>query len=146
MKGSSLALITITLSLILGAFTYFMTRSESVYLNQWMVDFGLGSVLQFFQAQVNNADIPHWMIYSLPDALWMLALTLFILMIWDFKLHKRSIPWIALAIIIGILFEIAQRFHMIPGRFDVIDLISIMLAALLPVSFIILKMRLWKTN
>jgi hypothetical protein len=146
MKGSSRALIIITLSLTLGAFIYFMTRSESIYLNQWMADLGLGNVLQFFQATVDNTDIPHWMIYSLPDALWMLALTLFILMIWDFKLHRRSIPWIALAIIAGILFEIAQRFHIVPGTFDAIDLILIMLAALLPVSFIILKMRLWKTN
>ncbi len=146
MKNRIVVLFLIVIILSAGIFIYAITRSESIYLNQWMAELGNGKVLYFFQALVQNVHIPHWIIYSLPDALWMLALTMLILLIWDFKLHRKSILWIAMAIMVGILFEISQRLHIVHGTFDVIDLILMMMAALLPVSIIILKMRLWKTN
>jgi len=98
----------------------------------------------FLQSLFSRISIPSWVIYSLPDALWMLALTLVVMMIWDFKLNRHSIPWIGGAFCAGILFEVGQSFHMIRGTFDFIDLISISIGALIPVSFTLLNMRLCK--
>jgi len=146
MKTRSLVLLFIFMILTGGVLIYSVTRSESIYLNQWLAQLGNGKMQDFFQALIQNAQLPQWIIYSLPDALWMMALTMLVMMIWDFNLHKKSIPWIAIAIAVGILYEIFQGFYIVRGTFDGTDLIFIFMGALLPISFIMLKLRSCKTT
>lgn len=146
MKNRRLGLVFCLTCLCVGTLIYAGTRPESIYLNQWISQIGEGKVLLFLQGILQKVQLPEWTIYSLPDALWMLGLTMVILTIWDFRLHKTSIPWIALGIATGLIFEISQGFHIVGGTFDTVDLIFILMGALLPISFIMLKMRLWKTN
>jgi len=94
---------------------------------------------------ISGFDIPGWIIYSLPDALWMMALITLILFIWDFKLNVRSIPWIVSAILTGLTLEIFQGFHLIRGTFDINDLILIVIAAICPLSFTFIKQFTCKT-
>jgi len=89
---------------------------------------------------------PDWIIYSLPDALWMFALMLVIMMIWDFRLTRQSIPWIILAVIAGILFEIGQGINIIKGTFDPIDVICILICAFVPLLFTLLRSRVSNLN
>lgn len=146
MKNRSVVMLFILLSLTGGVLIYAVTRSESIYLNQWLGYIGNGKLLHSFQSLLLNSQPPQWIIYSLPDALWMLALVMLILMIWDFKLHNKSIPWVVIAVLTGILYEVFQGFHLIRGTFDVGDLILMVIGALLPLSFIMLKIRACKTN
>jgi len=146
MKTRSLVLLFIFMLLTGGVLIYSVTRSESIYLNQWLAHIANGKVNLFLQGLFQNAQIPQWIIYSLPDALWMLALTLVMLLIWDFRLHKKSIPWIASAIVAGILFEIAQGFHIVRGTFDIVDLMFILVAAFIPISITMLKLNSCETR
>ncbi len=141
MKNRSVVLLSIILSLAIGVFIYGITRTESIYLNQWLGQVGNGKVLDVLQGLVQNSQIPDWIIYSLPDALWMLALSWVILLIWDFKINSRSIPWISFAILFGGLLETLQGFHFVPGTFDMRDLLFMFIGAVLPVSFTSIKIK-----
>ena len=144
MKIHTKPLLLVFVVLCFGVMIYVATRTDALYLNQWLAHIGGNSLKDFLQNLLSRISIPYWIIYSLPDALWMLALTLVVMMIWDFKLNRRSIPWIAGAFCAGILFEVGQGFHLVSGTFDVIDLISIGIGTFIPVSFTLLNIRLCK--
>jgi hypothetical protein len=131
-------------SLVFGALLYSITRSDNILLLQWLSKMNEGKLLHFFQQSIHNQDIPAWVIYSLPDALWMFSLVLVILMIWNFQLNRQSISWIAIAVFTGILFEIFQMFHFLPGTFDVTDLLLMLISAILPVSFMTINYKTCK--
>jgi hypothetical protein len=86
---------------------------------------------------MRGLNIPGWLVHSLPDALWMFAFCLLILVIWDFKLHKNGKFWIIVALLVGILFEVLQVVQITPGTFDWMDLFLITIAALLSLLFTI---------
>jgi hypothetical protein len=71
-----------------------------------------------------------------------MALILFILMIWDFKIHRRSLVWLTLAVVAGTGLEVLQGLHWMRGTFDVVDLLLIFLAASIPITITLLKQRL----
>ena len=142
MKNQRHALIVAVVCLLAGTAIYFSTRSENILLNQWVAHIADGKFLQFFQRLASNAWVPGWIMYSLPDALWMMALTLFILLIWDFKIHRRSTVWLALAVVAGAGLEILQGFHLMRGTFDMADLLFVLLAASVPITITLLKQRL----
>ena len=146
MKNRSLVLLFIMICLTGGVLIYTITRTETIYINQWLSHIGNGKALLFLQGLFQNGQIPQWIIYSLPDALWMSALMLLILMIWNFKLHLKSIPWVVMAILTGVSYEIFQGYHLIRGTYDPVDLLFIMIGAFLPISFTLLKICLCKTS
>ncbi|MBK8355374.1 MAG: hypothetical protein IPL13_08370 [Saprospiraceae bacterium] len=111
---------------------YAFARPGTIYLNQWLDQIVGDNFQQNLSAMISGFEIPGWIIYSLPDALWMMALITLILFIWDFKLNVRSIPWIVSAIITGIPFEIFQGFHLIRGTFDRNDLLYDYLPPVVP--------------
>ena len=144
MKRHWLAVLLALSSLVSGIFLYAITRSENISLLHWLAGFNEGRLLHFFQQSIQNEDIPAWVIYSLPDALWMFSMMLVIMMIWNFQLNKHSLQWITLAVFAGILFEISQKYHFIPDTFDITDLLLILISAILPVSFITINYKTCK--
>ncbi len=68
--------------------------------------------------------MPKWVIYSLPDGLWMFSCTSLILNVWNNRLNKQSIVWIISMPAIAILSEFLQLFHLIRGTFDILDIAS----------------------
>lgn len=146
MKNRSAAALFILLCLISGSLIYAITRPDSIYLNQWLGHIDDGKVLDYFQSLVLNSQLPQWIIYSVPDVLWMMALITTILFIWNFKLDRRSIRWIIIGFAVGLMFEIFQGFHLIRGTFDVNDLILMLIAGLIPIAFVKLNSYSWKTN
>ena len=145
MKNHTLPLLCILSSLCIGLFIYTTSRADILYINQWLAPIGGFELKSFFQSLLSQIFIPQWIIYSLPDGLWMLALTLSILMIWNYRIDKKSLPWLGTAMIVGISVEVFQAVHWIKGSFDIIDLLFIMLGAILPASFSFIKFRSCKT-
>ena len=126
-------------SLTLGMLLYVALRDESIYINQWLSPFRDNILFHNFRDILQNVHFPYWVVYSLPDAIWMAGLTLLILAIWDFQINEKSIRWISLSLIVGLLFESMQAFHIIPGTYDTTDFLFILYGGLLPVSFSLLK-------
>jgi hypothetical protein len=80
-----------------------------------------------------NIVFPKWVIYSLPNALWLFSGIISFQLIWQ-KIKKQMIVWISIFTFMAIMFEISQLLNIIPGVFDCTDLlfliISIALASL----------------
>ena|SRR5687768_974361 len=131
-------------SLVLGSLIYIIARSEAIVLNHYVAGAADGEILTSLQGLISNDNIPSWVIYSLPDGLWMLALATSIMMIWHYELNYSSIVYTVVASISGVMFEILQGLSLIPGTFDWSDIFFVTAASVLPVSVTILKSRLCK--
>lgn len=136
----------ITGSLLLGILIYYTQRTHSLVINEVVDHVGGLRFREFFQSIIFVFPIHDQIIYSLPDGLWMLALTMTILLIWDFQIHRKCLVWIVLGLGAGTGFEYLQYLQLIDGWFDFFDLIYILAGGLLPVSFILIKNRLCRLN
>ena len=83
-----------------------------------------------------NSQIPLWIKYSLPDGLWVYSLTSLMIIIWQDVKSKSKYYWIASSIIIAIVIELGQYLRLIPGTYDILDIILCLIAFSL--SFLIL--------
>lgn len=124
------ALIPVTL----GGLIYITYRSHSLIMFSWFDSLGLSNLIHSFRANeyLQRVIVPGWFKYSLPDALWLYSFVYFTLLIWKFKINARSLFWILLSPVIGIGSEIGQLLKLLPGTFDMVDLLFLLLATILP--------------
>ena len=124
--------------LILGGIIYAIYRTENLKMFKWFKELGIYNEIKKIRDNdgVKTIKMPEWIIYSLPDALWLLSLNFTILIFWKFKINKHSIIWIILTTIIGLYSEIGQYLKIIPGTFDNKDLISLIIAIIVPFLFL----------
>lgn len=73
------------LSLLAGLFIYLVWREPSNPFYQWSIQLGLIQEVNSTRNLVANFQMPSWIVYSLPDGLWMFSFILFMMIIWDFK-------------------------------------------------------------
>jgi hypothetical protein len=124
--------------LILGGIIYAIYRTENLKMFKWFKELGVYNEIKKIRDNygVKTIKMPEWIIYSLPDALWLLSLNFTILIFWKFKINKHSIIWIILTTIIGLYSEIGQYLKIIPGTFDNKDLILLIIAIIVPFLFL----------
>jgi hypothetical protein len=122
------------LPLFFGGMIYLLFRVESLKMFLWLGHFGMKSLVHNGRIQFAGVISKEWVIYSLPDALWIFSFINLMLIIWNFNLTKQSSVWILIAPIIGIASEIGQGIKIIPGTFDIVDLVF--LTAFATLSFI----------
>ena len=128
------AIVLILGALVLGLLIYLEVPQEQ-WIHHWVSAFGISGLREIFPAH-------SWYSLSMPDALWMFALSLSIILIWDFRWCRQSILWLITAICVGLLFEIAQAEHWVPGTFDPVDVFSVVIGGLAPLMFMIRTQRL----
>ena len=71
-----------------------------------------------------------WIKFNLPDGLWFYSLLSSIMLIWQENSYRHFIPWLLLAIIMGISLEISQAYNFTSGTFDWNDLIAYSIATI----------------
>ncbi len=125
MRTKTITYLVISASLILGLIIYLGFR-DNLIINKLIH-------MEVIKDYCLLIKLPNWVIYSLPDALWMFALILLVVTIWNFTLSKSCIIWIIISFLTGILFEILQKPRFIKGTFDYIDLIFIIVASIFPI-------------
>lgn len=74
------------------------------------------------------------MIYSLPDALWLMAFGLFLQLIWINETKRIRIIWTVVPCSVAVLWELFQATHHVNGTFDLVDLIFYFLTTLLLIN------------
>ena len=114
----------VVLPLALGGAIYLLWRDPSMVLFRWVDLVGLSSVVdQFRSAFTSWRDVlPRWFFLSLPDALWVYALTSFMGMVWLGGSRMARRFWTAVGPALGIGSELGQLAVIVPGTFDVADL------------------------
>lgn len=107
-----------------GGLIYIIFRSSDLLMFKWISFFHLNQIVFFFRSFIFWKNIfPKWVIYSLPDGLWMFSGTSLILNVWGNSINKQSIFWILMIPFIAILFEFLQLIHLMRGTFDIIDIV-----------------------
>lgn len=122
------------LPVFFGGLIYLTYRVDSLLMFNWFKIFGLTDLVIFLRTNdtLQNLTIPNWVKFSLPDALWLFSFTYIILLIWDFKITRKSVLWILLTPTVGLFSEIGQQIGIIPGTFDKVDLLLLLLSTALP--------------
>lgn len=83
--------------------------------------------LRSLYANYFDVDIPEWVIYNLPDGLWLLSYMFVIDIIWNSEeILKTVFLWIVPVMIV--CHEFLQLLDVVRGTWDVLDLLSYFLA------------------
>lgn len=90
---------------------------------RWFDTFGIATFIDAARTYCAPAapHVPHWLLYSWPDAAWASAGLLLFASIWSRSENAIRHFWIFLAPALAIGGELAQLLHLLPGTFDVAD-------------------------
>ena len=125
-------------SLFMGGCLYLLYRSDSLVMFRWCQSLG---VYDFIVSLRPQAHYDNWLVYSLPDGLWMLAYVLLMGAIWNFNVKKSLLASLPLAVV-AIGSELLQIPRWIPGTFDIVDLFCYLMAIWLGYKYICFINRL----
>jgi len=111
-------------SIIAGGIIYLTLRGTSLLIFDWLDFVGLSNFFQHSQNQFAaiKSICPEWVIYSLPDGLWVFSFTLFSLAYYKFNLNLGQLIFTFSIAGVGITLEFFQFINCNFGTFDIIDL------------------------
>lgn len=112
-----------------GGLIYVRWRHANLLMFQWFRALGLDSLINWLRAGAGEASgWTYWLAYSLPDGLWVYALTALMILVWRDARSPVKYLWLSLGLIFGLGSELGQLAGFVPGSFDVIDLIVCLIA------------------
>lgn len=133
--------------LILGGVIYIAFRSQNLKMFTWFNNIGLHQLISVIRiSTITRLNFPKWFVYNLPDGLWICSAILINAVIWNFKINTRNIIWYSLIPLIAILSEFFQRFDLISGTYDFLDLIFYMFFAIISIILIKIKSTYYEKN
>ena len=89
----------------------------------WFEKINLSNEVRIIRDYFSNIELPNWIIYNLPDFLWVFSFTSLLFIIWNKKIEKENVFYILFPMGIGVLSEFGQLFSIINGTFDKVDII-----------------------
>ncbi len=109
----------------LGGLIYVIWRPKSLIMFHWFSALRLNIIVDVIRAISNQRhNLPSdWIIYSLPSGLWIYSFTFCLTYLWSDSKSKFRLIWIMIGPILGIGSEIMQRLKLIPGTYDVMDIV-----------------------
>jgi hypothetical protein len=130
--------LNVVLPILLGGIIYISWRKDSLYMFHWFKALGFNNAILFLRETFTPAKnyLPKFLLYSLPDAAWVYALTFFMIWLWKDEAKIKLIFWGSMGAIVGIGGEFCQVFGYIHGTFDFIDLLLCSMAVVSAVTII----------
>jgi hypothetical protein len=125
--------------LLMGGMTYLLFRPQTLLMFHVTDALGLSAVINSMRKGISS-QLPEFIIYNLPGALWAAA---YILTIDSLMFRQSVMPRILVSGIIpviGAVSELLQLIGLLPGTFDVADLLCYLVPYLLYLS-ITLKIK-----
>ncbi len=125
--------------LLMGGMTYLLFRPQTLLMFHVTDALGLSAVINSMRKGISS-QLPEFIIYNLPGALWAAA---YILTIDSLMFRQSVMPRILVSGIIpviGAVSELLQLIGLLPGTFDVADLLCYLIPYLLYLS-ITLKIK-----
>jgi len=115
--------------LFLGASIYLLLRPTSLLMFHWADKFGLMTTIDLlrFHYRLINSFNPPLIVYSMPFALWVLSYLLITRIVWWGSPCRLRYMWFWCVPLISVIAEVLQKFEIVPGTFDIIDLITLLI-------------------
>lgn len=119
------------LPIVIGAGIYTLWRSKRLLVFTWYGWLGLHTQLLTLRANVASVRhlLPDFVLYSLPDALWVYSFTFLMQAVWfRHSLSYGRIFWTFLPVSLAVGAEIGQLLKVVPGTFDFMDVAGYVVA------------------
>ena len=122
-----------------GSLIYILFRASSLRMFVWFESLKILSFIKTIRNYTTNYtyNLPNLILYALPDGLWLFSYISLMLYLWKNEVTYENLFWIFSIPLISIISELAQITKIIPGTFDILDLLMYLLGTILP--FIIYK-------
>ena len=116
----------------MGGMIYVLWRSDSLLMFHWFATLGIDQQIRQLREAVApySGALPSAVCFSLPQALWLLSGILYSHSIWRDVSTLSWLFWTALLVVTALVAELGQLVGIVPGRFDIWDLLSLVAACL----------------
>src|SRR6185312_6035883 len=129
----------VLLPLLVGGLMYVCWRGPDLLMFRWFEALGLEPVVGKLTELSSGVEphLPRFIVYSLPDGLWVYSLTAFFVRIWSqTRRSVLSTIFLSLSLVLGAGSELGQLIRLVPGTFDWIDFLFYIAAAVLAFYFV----------
>lgn len=106
-----------------GGSIYLLFRPKTLLMFKWVESLGLNEYIDRLRDMVSGITLNHITLYSLPDGLWLASYIIVVNTIVSKDNKVNLLFWSFLLPAIAVTFELLQIPGVIPGVFDVFDLI-----------------------
>lgn len=130
----------VVLPILMGGFIYIISRSKSLKMFTWFEQINLLNEVELIRNQFSSYQLPNWIIYNLPDLLWVFSFTSLLFIIWNMKINRENITYLVIPMGLGIISEFGQLFSILNGTFDKMDLFFYLFGGLTSI-FILRKFK-----
>ena len=116
----------IFIPIFVGGAIYICWRKSTLLMFGWYTNFGLRSEITHIRELTAAARhvLPNWILYSLPDALWVYSLTAFMSAVWfKQRFSMVGVVWISVGLVLSVTGELCQAIGIVSGTFDPVDLL-----------------------
>lgn len=129
-------LLHVMLPLLIGGLIYLLFRNERLIMFDWIRFLGFKESLDLLRNDFSilKSFIPNWVLFSLPDGLWVYSFSSAIIIIWNDN-RKVLILLLTIPLIFGPAVELLQFLKLFKGTFDIKDLIITIVAFILSLNF-----------
>lgn len=114
--------------MLAGIAIYVLLRPTEAQAVTLLLD--LFPIIETLRENMVSYSYPSWVLYNLPDFLWAYSYSLFIISMWGFKMNLENIVWLSTIPILTLGYEVSQYFNLLPGTFDILDVIFTVAAIL----------------
>lgn len=120
-------ILLVFLPIIIGGIIYILFRAEEMIMFEW---FRVLSIEDSIDILRNNLtwNIPDWILYNLPDGLWLFSITSLMIIIWRQEINISKLVYILFPSLFVLLWEFGQYLNVIKGIFDIKDLVIYLIA------------------
>jgi hypothetical protein len=122
-KTKTILFFAAIVSLLIGVLIYYAFRNLDIQFFRW-----LNIHINNVPSPVNQTSVLPFLLYNLPDGLWLLSGILFIRTLWTGNPAASGI-YIFVFCFLAILIEGFQYFNLVPGTFDPIDITTMVFVA-----------------
>jgi hypothetical protein len=130
--GLRFVLLYCALPILVGGAIYLAFRDTSLLMFRWAGWIGLDTAVEAMRVHTMpyRPAIPDWILFSVPDGVWVFACTAFFARLWHDGPWYFRVFWIGLGPALAIGGELGQlpSIGLVPGTFDVADLLFYVLS------------------
>jgi hypothetical protein len=119
-------LLHVAIPLALGGFIYLAWRADDLRVFAWARTCGLGPAVAVIRDRAAHAlpMVPRFVRYCASDGLWVYAVTSFMAEVWRCGERRPRRLWMAAAPVLALGWELAQLARIVPGTFDLADMLA----------------------
>ena len=134
----SLALFLSIVALAIGGGIYLSFRSDTLLMFRWTESLHLNVFVEKLRQSMSTYSPSDFVKYNLPDGLWSIAYFLIMVSIWG-EISKVNITWFCLMPIIALISEVMQLTSIMPGQFDLWDVVCYSLPLIILITIKTIK-------